>query len=50
MLFHEIYPPLFEKGKVIEAHHRSGLQLMSVINCNEDLQSVEGKCKNTFYP
>ena len=36
MLFNEIYTPIFEKNKVIQAHQRSVLQLMTVLNRNED--------------
>ena len=35
MLFNEIYILIFEKNKVTEAHQRSVLQLMSVINRDE---------------
>ena len=35
MLFNEIYTPIFEKNKLIQAQHRSVLQLMSVISRNE---------------
>ena len=35
MLFNEIYTPIFEKKEVIQAHQRSVLQLMSVINRDE---------------
>ena len=36
MLFNEIYTLIFEKNKVIQAHQRSVLQLMSVLNRNKD--------------
>ena len=35
MLFNEIYTPIFEKNKIIQAHQRSVLQLMSVISRNK---------------
>ena len=35
MLFNEIYTPIFEKSKVIQAHQRSVPQLMSIINRDE---------------
>ena len=44
MLFNEIYTPTFEKEKVILAQHRSVLQLMSVISCNEE-ENVVRKLK-----
>ena len=40
MLFNEIYTPVFDKNKVIQAQHRSVLQLMSVISCNEEKDLV----------
>lgn len=40
MLFNEIYTPNFEKEKVIQAQHRSVLQLMSVISRNEEENDV----------
>ena len=40
MLFNEIYTPVFDKNKVIQAQHRSILQLMSVISCNEEKDLV----------
>ena len=36
MLFNEIYTLIFEKNKVIQAHQRPVLQLMSVLNRNKD--------------
>ena len=36
MLFKEIYTPIFEKSKIIQAQHRSFIQLMSVISHNEE--------------
>ena len=36
MLFNEIYTSIFEKNKVIQAQHRSVLQLMSVISHNKE--------------
>ena len=44
MLFNEIYTPTFEKEKVIQAQHRSVLQLISVISCNEE-ENVVRKLK-----
>ena len=35
MLFNEIYTPIFEKNKVIQAHQRSVPQLMLIINRDE---------------
>ena len=32
----EVYRPIFEKDKVIQAHQRSALQLMTVLNRNGD--------------
>ena len=43
MLFNEIYTLIFEKNKVIQAHQRSVLQLMSVLNRNKDKDLI-----NTF--
>ena len=40
MLFNEIYTPIFEKKKVMQAQYRSVLQLMSVINRNEEKDLV----------
>ena len=37
--------PVFEKNKVIQAHERSVLQLMSVINRNKDKDFI-----NNFKP
>ena len=36
VFFNEIYTPIFEKNKVIQAHQRSALQFMSVLNRNKD--------------
>ena len=40
MLFNEIYMPNFDKNKVIQAQHRSALQLMSVISRNKEKDLV----------
>ena len=40
MLFNEIYMPNFDKNKVIQAQHRSVLQLMSVISRNKEKDLV----------
>ena len=34
MLFNKIYTPIFEKQKVVKAHQRSVLQLMTVLSRN----------------
>ena len=36
LLFNEIYTPIFEKEKIIEPHHRSVLELISIINRKEE--------------
>ena len=40
MLFNEIYPPIFEKGKKIDPHERSTLQLMSVMVRNDEKAQI----------
>ena len=40
MLFNEIYTPIFEKNKVIQAQHRSVLHLISFISRNKEKDLV----------
>ena len=40
MLFKEIYTPIFEKSKIIQAQHRSVIRLLSVISNNEEKDLV----------
>ena len=45
MLFNEIYTPIFEKNKIVQAYKRSVLQLMSVLSRNEDKDIINNfKC------
>ena len=47
MLFNEIYMPIFEKHKIILAHERSVLQLISVLIRNEDKDIINSFKSNS---
>ena len=45
MLFNEIYAPIFEKNKTVQAHERSAIQLMSVLSRNDEKDIINNfKC------
>ena len=46
-LFNEIYTPIFEKQKVVKAHERSVLQLMSALSRNKDKDIINDFKSNT---
>ena len=46
MLFNETYVPIFEKNKVIQAHQRTVLQLMSVLSRGEEKDIIRAYKSN----
>ena len=41
LLFNEIYPPIFEKNTKMEPFERSALQLMSILQRNEEKETIK---------